>query len=128
MSGAAASRDRTETRHAMLRVWLTISAVWIAFWLLIAVLFATAEMRYQFADELDVFVAIMLAPPLLLLILGAIIRLLFEAFGSRLPAAPQRNHAARSARSIDRDKPALLEHFKPPRMHIEAKSVQRNRS
>ena len=68
-----------DTRQSMIRVWMALSAVWVAFWLLIAIIvFATVEIRYPLADELGPFSLIVLIPPLALLGLGALARWSFE--------------------------------------------------
>jgi hypothetical protein len=77
MSVAAAG---VETRQSMLRVWMAISAVWVAFWLLIAaVVMVAAELHPPFADEFGSYAAIVLLPPLAFLMLGALARWTFEA-------------------------------------------------
>jgi hypothetical protein len=69
-----------ETRQSMLRVWLAMSAVWVAFWLLIAALVAaSSDIRYPFAAQIGVFAAVMVAPPAFLLVFGAVTRVVFEA-------------------------------------------------
>jgi len=69
-----------ETRQSLVRVWMAISAVWIAFWLLIATTaFAAAEAQRSFSEDLPTFAFIVIAPPLALLLLGVIGRSMFEA-------------------------------------------------
>ena len=79
MSGAEGTLTANEARQSMVRVWMAISAVWVAFWLLIATLFATAvELRHPFDDDLGWFSLIILAPPVALLAVGALARWIFE--------------------------------------------------
>ena len=80
----------TETRKSLIRVWLAVSAVWVAFWLLTATtVLAAATTRNPFIDEFGIFSAIVLTPPLALLVIGASVRFLVEAFSGR-------SHAGRS--------------------------------
>jgi hypothetical protein len=67
-----------EARQSMMRVWLAISAVWVAFWLLIATIVLLLGERSPFAHELSGFSLILLVPPLALLMLGTIGRWTFE--------------------------------------------------
>jgi len=79
MTGTVANAAGTETRQSMIRVWMAISAVWVAFWLLTAgVAVAAVEMRVPIEDQLGLFSLIVITPPLALLALGAAGRLLFE--------------------------------------------------
>ncbi len=79
MSDVSASAAGLEARQSMIRVWMAISAVWAAFWLLIAAIaLATVEVRYSLAEEFGTFSFILLAPPLSLLALGVVGRWLFE--------------------------------------------------
>jgi hypothetical protein len=79
MIGTVAKSAGTETRQSMIRVWMAISAVWVAFWLLTAgVALAAVEMRVPIEDQLGLFSLIVITPPLLLLALGATGRFLFE--------------------------------------------------
>jgi hypothetical protein len=69
-----------DTRQSMIRVWMALSAVWVAFWLSIAaIIFAAVGIREPLAAELGRFAAIVLTPPVVLLILGAALRWTFEA-------------------------------------------------
>lgn len=74
-----------ETRKSLLRVWLAISATWVAFWLLIAatVFVAATTIRDPFLEQLPTFSVIVLLPPLALLAIGALGRLAVESFGRR---------------------------------------------
>ncbi len=79
-----------ETRKSLIRVWLAVSAVWVAFWLLTATtVFAAAATRNPFVEEFGIFSAIVLTPPLALLAIGVFVRFLVEAFSGR-------SHAGRS--------------------------------
>ena len=53
MSEASVTVAGGETRQAMIRVWMAISAIWIVFWLCIAapVVIAGAEIGKRFAQE-----------------------------------------------------------------------------
>jgi hypothetical protein len=84
MIGTVAKSAGNETRQSMVRVWMAISAVWVAFWLLTAgVAFAAVEMRAPIGEQLGLFSIIILTPPLALLALGTAGRLLFEAFAHK---------------------------------------------
>ena len=73
-----------EARQAMLRVWMAISATWVAFWIAIATLIlVTGEMTDPAATQLRLFALIVIAPPLVLLALGALFRLGFEVLFHR---------------------------------------------
>jgi len=68
-----------EARQAMMRVWMAISAIWVAFWLSMAGLtFMTAEMTVALSNKLSLFAVIVIAPPLVLLAVGAALRWGFE--------------------------------------------------
>ena len=68
-----------ETRQAMMRVWMAISAIWVAFWLSMAALIAmAAETTVPLASELGLFALIVLTPPLALLAVGSVLRWGFE--------------------------------------------------
>jgi hypothetical protein len=63
---------------------MAISAVWVAFWLLIAATAAaTARMQYPLTTQLNTFSLIVAMPPAALLIAGAIGRWLFKAVDRR---------------------------------------------
>jgi hypothetical protein len=63
----------------MIRVWMALSAVWVAFWLLIAaIVFATVRVRYSIFEELGPFALIVLTPPVALLGVGAVVQLGLE--------------------------------------------------
>ena len=73
-----------ETRQAMMRVWMAISAIWVAFWLCMAGLIAvTAEMTVPLAGKLGLFALIVLTPPVALLAIGATLRCCFEMLFSK---------------------------------------------
>ena len=77
----AAAVAEGEARQAMMRVWMAISAVWVAFWLCMAGLtFVTAEMTIALSNQLQLFALIVIAPPLALLAIGATFRWLVEGF------------------------------------------------
>ena len=68
-----------ETRQAMMRVWMAISAIWVAFWLSMAVLIAVAaEMTVPLTGKLGLFALIVLTPPIALLAIGSALRWGFE--------------------------------------------------
>ena len=66
----------------MIRVWLTISAVWVAFWLITAAIVLTAADRLSVHPS--VFLLIVATPPFLLLAVGAVSRWAFEVFALRV--------------------------------------------
>jgi len=78
MSDTSWSIAGGETRQAMIRVWMAISAIWVAFWLGIALVVVGTGVANPFADRLSLFALIVMAPPLALLLLGAGARLTFE--------------------------------------------------
>lgn len=68
-----------ETRQSMLRVWMAISGVWVAFWLIIAGLMLTTLKPYDpFLVQFGIFALIVATPPFVLLAIGATLRWLFE--------------------------------------------------
>ena len=68
-----------ETRQAMMRVWMAISAIWVGFWLCMAALIlVAAEMTVPLAGKLGLFALIVLTPPLALLAVGSALRWAFE--------------------------------------------------
>jgi len=84
MSESAVTAAGAETRQSMIRVWLAISAVWVAFWLLIAAVIGVAiQQGSPFEADINIFALIVLTPPLALLALGVSARLLFEALARR---------------------------------------------
>ena len=69
----------TEARQSMMRVWLAISAVWVVFWLLIAmIVLAVVGSRNPFVEDAGLFALIIVLPPAALLAVGAILRLLID--------------------------------------------------
>ena len=69
----------TEARQSMMRVWLAISAVWVVFWLLIAmIVLAVVGSRNPFVEDAGLFALIIVLPPAGLLAVGAILRLLID--------------------------------------------------
>ena len=88
-SGVAVAAD--ETRQAMIRVWMAISAIWVVFWLCMGGLIAvTAEMTVPLAGNLGLFALILLSPPVVLLAVGAAFRCAFELLFGRTHAAARR--------------------------------------
>lgn len=84
MSNAGVAIAGLEARQAMIRVWMAISATWVAFWISIATLIvATGEMTDPGAAQFRLFALIVIAPPLVLLTVGALFRLGFELFFRR---------------------------------------------
>jgi hypothetical protein len=84
MSETSAAAAGGETRQAMIRVWMAISAIWIAFWLCMATLvLMTGEMTSPFAEGFRLFALIVMIPPLALLAIGVFSRLAFEALFRR---------------------------------------------
>ena len=77
-----------ETRQAMMRVWMAISAIWVAFWLSMAVLIAVAaEMTVPLTGKLGLFALIVLTPPIALLAIGTAVRWGFEMLFRKPKAA-----------------------------------------
>ena len=73
-----------EARQAMLRVWMTLSAVWVMFWLIIAaVTMASATPLDPLIVPCGAFLPIVATPPIALLAIGAISRLAFESISQR---------------------------------------------
>lgn len=90
MANAAVPAAGVETRQSMLRVWMAMSAVWIAFWLAIAaIVVASGAARFPLAGQFAPFAAIVLAPPLIFLGFGVTIRWAFE-MALRRPSMPWR--------------------------------------
>jgi hypothetical protein len=86
MTDATVEVSGAEARQSMVRVWMAISAVWVTFWLSIAALFLAAfETRGWFQGGVAPYALIILLPPLILLALGALGRLLYEASTRRRP-------------------------------------------
>lgn len=80
MSETSVAMAEGETRQAMIRVWMAISAIWVAFWLCIAALFVvTGEMAGPLTNQLRLFALIVMSPPVILLAFGALFRWAFEA-------------------------------------------------
>jgi hypothetical protein len=73
----------SEARKSLIRVWLAVSATWVAFWLLIATTAFAASAGTPLVNDLGIFSLIILTPPLALLGLGASTRFLFETFSRR---------------------------------------------
>ncbi len=85
MSDASIGAAGVETRQAMLRVWMAISAVWVAFWISIAgFVVLTGLISNPLFERLHLVVLIVVAPPLALLVLGATFRLIFETIARRI--------------------------------------------
>lgn len=74
-----------ETRQAMLRVWMAISAVWVTFWLSIAIIIAlTSEaLASPLLERLDLIGLIVVAPPFLFLAFGVALRCGYEMIALR---------------------------------------------
>ena len=79
MSNTSVAIAEGETRQAMIRVWMAISAIWVFFWLSIAALILlTGEMSGPWTSQLRLFALIVLTPPVTLLTFGALFRCAFE--------------------------------------------------
>jgi hypothetical protein len=77
-----------ETRQAMLRVWMAISAVWVAFWLsIVGIIALTGWMQNPLFARLGLVALIVVTPPLVLLAIGTVSRLIFETISRRFPSA-----------------------------------------
>jgi hypothetical protein len=75
MSDANVATAEGETRQAMIRVWMAISAIWIAFWLALAALIvATGEMADPLTNQFRLFALIVMTPPLVLFAIGGLVR------------------------------------------------------
>ena len=85
MSNAGVAVAGLETRQAMIRVWMAISGIWVAFWISIAavIVITGGEMGEAMAAQLRLFAIIVLAPPVVLLAVGVLFRLGFEFFRRR---------------------------------------------
>jgi hypothetical protein len=84
MSNTSVAIAEGETRQAMIRVWMAISAIWVFFWLCIAALIlGTGEMSGPLTSQLRLFALIVLTPPIALLTLGALCRCAFELIFQR---------------------------------------------
>ena len=101
MSDAAVTVSGGETRQSMIRVWMAISAVWVAFWLLIAaIVMLSVEFSYPLGAELRPFSAIVVLPPLALLFAGIVCRWTYcsllgaARFQMRKPSFSQRSDCA----------------------------------
>jgi hypothetical protein len=79
MSNTSVALAEGETRQAMIRVWMAISAIWVFFWLCIAALILlTGEMSGPLTSQLRLFSLIVLTPPVALFTFGAVFRCAFE--------------------------------------------------
>ena len=79
MSETSVTLAEGETRHAMIRVWMAISAIWVAFWLCMAALvLVTGETAGPLTSQLRLFALILMTPPVVLLAIGAAFRWAFE--------------------------------------------------
>ena len=87
MSNMTASISGVETRQSMIRVWLAISAVWVAFWLCMAAI--AMEFSYPLAAGLRPFSIIVILPPVALLGMGVICRWVFAGFARAAQAKAQ---------------------------------------
>jgi hypothetical protein len=85
MTDVAMEAAGVETRQAMLRVWMAISAVWVAFWISIAgIILMTGFIESPLFDRLNLVAAIVVTPPIVLLAVGALSRLIFETISAKL--------------------------------------------
>lgn len=75
-----------ESRQALIRVWMAISGVWVVFWVVIAgVVVTMTDVHTPLVHDTGLFSLIVLAPPLALLVLGALARLAHTALGRHFP-------------------------------------------
>ena len=80
MSNTSAAAAAVETRQAMMRVWMAISAIWVTFWLCFAALIVVAGgMNVALEAQFGLFALIVLTPPFALLAIGTAFRCGFEA-------------------------------------------------
>jgi hypothetical protein len=81
MSDASVRANGGEARQSLIRFWMAISAVWLAFWLLIAgIFFLNVDIPYIFSAEIVPFTLIVLTPPAALLAIGILGCWAFQAF------------------------------------------------
>ena len=67
MSDATVSASGGDARQSMIRVWMAISAIWIAFWLSIAAMvLATFEFGNPLGSQLRPYFLILALPPAVL--------------------------------------------------------------
>lgn len=79
MSNTSVAVAAGETRQAMVRVWMAISAIWVTFWLCLAALIIVASgMTVPLDNQLGLFALIVMTPPLVLFAVGAAFRWVFE--------------------------------------------------
>lgn len=68
-----------EARQGMLHVWMTLSAVWVVFWLIIAGFgVALFKLHDPLTLQFGLFLFIVATPPFALLAVGAVTRLAYE--------------------------------------------------
>lgn len=69
-----------EARQSMLQVWMAISAVWVMFWLIIAMVVCASAYPFDpLIVRFGVFILIIATPPFILLALGAALQWALEA-------------------------------------------------
>lgn len=86
MSNTSVAMAAGETRQAMMRVWMAISAIWVTFWLCLAALIVIAGgMTVSLDGQLGLFALIVLSPPVGLLAVGTVLRCGFEALSQGAP-------------------------------------------
>lgn len=79
MSERLAGNGEADARKSMIRVWMAVTAVWIAFWVGIAALIATTvDLYYPLSQQTGMIALILFGPPLALLAVGVTIRWIFE--------------------------------------------------
>jgi hypothetical protein len=79
MSNTSVAIAEVESRQALIRVWMAISAIWIAFWIAIALpIVFYGEATTPLFEQFRLFAVIVLVPPVVLLVAGAAVRWLFE--------------------------------------------------
>ncbi len=85
MSNTSATLATGETRQAMIRVWMAISAIWVAFWLSIAALIMVVNgaTPNPLIEQFRLFVVIVMLPPVAFLAIGTLVRMAFEALFRR---------------------------------------------
>lgn len=73
-----------EARQSMIRVWFAISAIWVAFWLVIVVMMLTTlEPHNPQVLQFGIFCLIIATPPFALFAIGAASRWVFETLTLR---------------------------------------------
>ncbi len=85
MSDVTVSVGGGDARQSMIRVWMAISAIWIAFWILIAAMvLATFGLSYSPGSQLQPYVLILALPPAALLVTMMFCRWAYVGLGAAM--------------------------------------------